>query len=250
MKRDELVNYLDGYLRIQDIPDYGPQGLQVEGADEVNRIAFTVDAGLPCIEAAIKVGAQMQIVHHGLFWGKQELIRGPFGRRIRRLVESDLNLYAAHLALDAHPEIGNNVELANMLGLTVESWYADVKGTAVGVICQAGEGMPLERLVEKVKARLSAEPRLLAHGPGTVNRVAIVSGAGAGTAEEAATLGADTLLTGETSHSHFYAAQDYELNVIFGGHYATETVGLKALGRHLYSRFGLETVFIDFPTGM
>lgn len=250
MRRDELVRYLDRYLRIDAIPDYGPQGLQVEGGGEVTRIVFTVDAGLPCVDAAIKVGAQMQIVHHGLFWGSQELIRGPFGRKVQRLLAANLNLYAAHLALDAHPEVGNNVELARLLELAVESWFCNIKGTDIGVIAQAPEGATLEELASMLKARLGSEPRLLAHGPTQVRRVAIISGSGIDHAREAAALGADTFVTGETSHAHYYAAQELGLNVLFAGHYASETVGLKALGRHLNGKFGLETVFIDLPTGM
>lgn len=250
MQREELVRYLDRYLRIDAIPDYGPQGLQVEGAGEVTRIAFTVDAGLPCIDAAIKVGAQMHLVHHGLFWGAQELIRGPFGRKIQRLVQANLNLYAAHLPLDAHPEVGNNVELARLLELAVESWFCNVKGTDIGVIALAPDGLTVEALAGALKARLGVEPRILAHGPSPVRRVAIVSGGGISHAREAAALGADTFVTGETSHAHFYEAVELGMNVLFAGHYATETVGLKALGRHLNGKFGLETVFIDLPTGM
>ncbi|MEA3335991.1 MAG: Nif3-like dinuclear metal center hexameric protein [Chloroflexota bacterium] len=251
MNRNELTDYLDRYLRINEIEDYGPQGLQVEGADEVSRIAFTVDAGLPCIDAAVKVGAQMQIVHHGVFWGQAEPLRGGFGRRIHRLFETQLNLYAAHLPLDAHPEVGNNAELARILSLVVDSWFCNVKGTDLGVVCSTPEGgIALESLVDTLTARLGVEPRVLAHGPTTTQRIAILSGAGASHAGEAANLGADTLITGETSHSQFYSAHDHQINLIFAGHYATETVGLKALGRHLNGKFGLETVFIDLPTGM
>ena len=250
MQRDELVRYLDNYLRIAEIPDYGLQGLQVEGAEDVTRIAFTVDAGLPCIEAALKVGAPMLIVHHGLLWGKEEPIRGPHGRKIKRLIQANLNLYGAHLPLDAHPEVGNNAELARLLDLKVDSWFCNVKGNEIGVLCQAPANLRLEELVEPIKTRLGVEPRVMAHGPAVLRRVAIVSGGAAGQAGEAAALGADTFVTGETSHSHFYAALDHGLNVIFAGHYASETVGLKALGRHLNGRFGLETVFIDLPTGM
>ncbi len=250
MKRDELVLYLDNYLRINEISDYGLQGLQVEGGDDISRIAFTVDAGLPCIDDAVQVDAQMQIVHHGLFWGREQLIRGPFARRVRLLLENNLNLYAAHLALDAHPEVGNNVELARLLNLPVDSWFCNVKGVDIGVICLAPTGLLLEELAAAVKSTLAIEPVVLAHGPEIVQRIAIVSGAGIANAAEAAALGVDTFLTGETSHASYYEALDHSLNVIFAGHYATETVGLKALGRHLNGRFGLETIFIDRPTGM
>lgn len=249
MQRDELVRYLNRYLRIDAIADYGPQGLQVEGANEVTRIAFTVDAGQPCIEAAIKVGAQMHLVHHGLFWGNTELIRGAFGRKIQRLMQANLNLYAAHLPLDAHPEVGNNVELARVLDLAVESWFCQVKGTDIGVLTAAAEGTTVQSLAQTIKQRLGVEPRVLAHGPVAVQRVAVVSGGAASSIKEAAALGADTFITGETSHSHYYDAIEQGVNVFFAGHYATETVGLKALGRHLHGKFGLETMFIDLPTG-
>lgn len=250
MQRDELVRYLDRYLRIDAIPDYGPQGLQVEGAGEVTRIAFTVDAGQPCVDAAIKVGAQMQLVHHGLFWGSPQPIRGPFGRKVQRILQANINLYAAHLPLDAHPEVGNNVELTRQMELVVESWFCNVKGTDVGVIAAAPDGTTVEGLAAALKARLGVEPRVLAHGPALVRRVGIVSGFGIDHAQEAAALGADTFVTGETSHAHFYTALEQGMNILFAGHYATETVGLKALGRHLNGKFGLETVFIDLPTGM
>ncbi|MCO5243205.1 MAG: Nif3-like dinuclear metal center hexameric protein [Anaerolineae bacterium] len=248
MLRDELVRYLDWYLRIPETPDYGPQGLQVEGADEISRVAFTVDSGLPCIEAALKVNAQMLIVHHGLFWGAQEPIRGAFGRKVRRLLSTNLSLYAAHLALDAHADLGNNVELARLLELQVDKWFCNAKGTDIGVICNSPDGFLVEAIADILGNKLSCETTLLQHGPLKSRRIAIVSGDAAGHIGEAAALGADTFITGETSHAHHYAAIEYGMNVIYAGHYATETVGLKALGRHINGRYGLETVFIDLPT--
>lgn len=248
MHRDELVRYLDRTLRIAEIPDYGPQGLQVEGADEITRVAFTVDSGMPCVEAAIKVNAQMLIVHHGLFWGAQEPIRGAFGRKVRRLLNANLNLYAAHLALDAHPELGNNVELARVLELQVETWFCNAKGTDIGVICNSPDGFLVEAIADILGSKLSSAVTLLQHGPLKARRIAIVSGSAASHIGEAAALGVDTFITGETSHSHYYAALEHGMNVIYAGHYATETVGLKALGRHMNGRYGLETVFIDMPT--
>jgi putative NIF3 family GTP cyclohydrolase 1 type 2 len=154
------------------------------------------------------------------------------------------------LPLDAHPEVGNNVELARLLELGVESWFCNIKGTDIGVVAAAPDGTTVDELAALLKARLGSETRALVHGPAQVRRVAIISGSGIDHAREAAALGADTFITGETSHAHFYAAHEYGLNVLFAGHYATETVGLKALGRHLNGKFGLETVFIDLPTGM
>lgn len=250
MQRNELVRYLDTYLRIAEVADYGPQGLQVEGAEEVTRVAFAVDSGLPCIDAAIRMGAQMLIVHHGLFWEKVEPIRGPLARSVRRLIQSNLNLYSAHLPLDAHPEVGNNVELARLLGLTVDGWFANAKGTDIGVTCTVEDGRDLATLVTSLEAQLNTKVRVLAHGPAQPQRVGIVSGFGIRYVDEAAALGLDTFITGETSHAHFYKALEHRMNVVFAGHYASETVGLKALGRHLNGRLGVETLFIDLPTEM
>ncbi|MGL4647925.1 MAG: Nif3-like dinuclear metal center hexameric protein, partial [Caldilineaceae bacterium] len=119
MRRDELVNYLDSYLRIPEIRDYGPQGLQIEGREQVNIIVGTVDAHLPCLEAALLHEADLMLVHHGILWGKVQTLSGPFGRLVRSYITAGVNLYAAHLALDAHPDVGNNVELARRLGLEV-----------------------------------------------------------------------------------------------------------------------------------
>jgi dinuclear metal center YbgI/SA1388 family protein len=250
MRRDDLVRYLDRFLRIAETPDYGVQGLQVEGQDDVTRIAFTVDSGLPCIDAAININAQMLIVHHGLFWGVENPIRGAHGRKIRRLLNANLSLYAAHLALDAHPEIGNNVELARLLELQVETWFCNVKGTEIGVICSSPEGFLVEAITDILQTRLASEVKAVCHGPARARRIAIVSGSAASYIAEAAGLGVDTFITGETSHAHHYTAIEHGMNVVYAGHYASETIGLKALGRHLNGRYGLETVFIDLPTGL
>ena len=250
MQRDELVRYLDRYLRIPETADYGPQGLQVEGADEISRVAFTVDSGMPCIEAALKVNAQMLIVHHGIFWGAQELIRGAFGHKVRRLLSTNLSLYAAHLALDAHPELGNNVELARLLELQVETWFCNAKGTEIGVICNSNDGFLVEAIADILGSKLSCETTLLQHGPLKARRIAIVSGDAAAHIGEAAALGVDTFITGETSHAHYYAAIEHGMNVIYAGHYATETVGVKALGQLVAERFGVAWAFHDHPTGL
>ena len=166
------------------------------------------------------------------------------------MFETNLNLYAAHLALDAHPDVGNNVELARLLDLHVDGWFGDAKGTQIGVLCQSPDGFLVEAIADILTTRLGKEVTVQAHGPSIARRIAIISGSAADHVAEAASLGADTFITGETSHAHYYAAIEQRINVIYAGHYATETVGLKALGRHLNGRFGLETVFIDLATGL
>lgn len=251
MKRSQLTGYLDDYLRVGEIKDYGPQGLQVEtNNQEIQRIALAVDAGPAVIEAAAAWGADMLLVHHGILWRSVEPIAGPLGHRVRLFMEHGINLYAAHLPLDAHPEVGNNAVLARMLNLTIEEWWYPVGGVPIAVYGQMPDGTTLEALVGRINEKLNTRARVLAHGPETVEKVAIISGYGIDEAASAKAIGADTFLTGETSHSNFWAASDYGMNIIFAGHYATETVGVQALGRHLVEKFGLETKFFDFPTGM
>ncbi len=251
MNKRELIAYLDTFLRIEQVKDSGPQGLQVDaGGDEVTTVAFSTDSALPCIESALQAGAQLLIVHHGLFWGHEQVLAGPFGARVRRLFTSGLSLYGAHLALDAHPEVGNNAELARLFDVTVTRWWGDAKGTLIGVLGDAPTGLTLSGFASQVESVLGAAPRVHAHGPTQVQRIAIVSGFGAPMAAEAKALGADTYLTGEASHGAFYTAQELGINLIYAGHYATETVGLRALARHLQARFPVQTVWLDHPTGL
>ena len=245
----ELVTHLDNYLQIAAISDYGPQGLQVEAANkDVQRVALAVDTSPATIEAALMWQAGMLLVHHGILWRSVERIAGPLGDRVRLLLENNIHLYAAHLALDAHPKVGNNAVLARMLDMQVDEWWCDVMGTQIGVIGRVDK--TLHDLVSAVNDSLNTQARTLEHGPSQVRTLAIVSGFGADRVNEAKAMGADTLLTGETSHANYWAAADYGMNVIFAGHYATETVGVQALGEHLVDQFGLTVRFLDFPTAM
>jgi dinuclear metal center YbgI/SA1388 family protein len=251
MNRTELINYLDEYLRLAEIADYGPQGLQVETENEnIQRIALSVDVAPRVIEAAAHWQADMLLVHHGILWRDVERIAGPMGQRVRLLLKNGINLYAAHLPLDAHPEVGNNAVLAQLLDVTVERWWCAPKGTPIGVFGIMSRPLSLTQLVNQVENKLNTKVRVLAHGAKQVQKVAIISGFGADHVAEAKAMGADVLLTGETSHANYWAASDYGLNVIFAGHYATETVGVQALGHHLVDKFGLDVNFFDFPTEM
>ncbi len=254
MHRNELTTYLDDYLQIHAVADYGPQGLQIEGRDEITRIVGMVDAALPCAQVAIQRDADLLLVHHGLFWGGAQPLTGGYGQLVRTYLEAGLNLYAAHLALDGHAEIGNNAELARRLGAEIDreasARFARAKGTPIGVIADAPTGTKLDDIVGRFEQSVG-EPKLVqAHGPRLVSRIGIVSGSGIGFLSEAAELGCDTLLTGETSHANFYDALNLRMNVIYGGHYATETVGVQALGRHLARKFELEFEFVDLPTNL
>jgi dinuclear metal center YbgI/SA1388 family protein len=250
MKRDELVGYLDDYLHVKTIEDDSSNGLQVEGSEDVIRLAFAVDAGLAAFQGAQAAGAQMLVVHHGLFWGKPILITGIHRRRLGQLFDAGLSLYAVHLPLDFHPEVGNNATLARWLRLDEAAPFGDYKGQPAGIAGQLPQALSLDRFGEFVEESLG-EPlvRVWPFGPATVRRVGIVSGGAAFLIDQAAEAGVDVYLTGEMSHTYYHQARELGLNVVFGGHYATETAGLKALSAHLVERFGLETTFLDLPTG-
>ncbi len=251
MKTTDLLNYLNAYLRIGEIKDYGPQGLQVEAEkDEIHKIALGVDVSPAIIRSAAAWGADMLLVHHGILWRSVECLNGALGQRVRLLIQHNIHLYAAHLPLDAHPEVGNNAVLAQMFGVSVENWWCSPTNVPIGVVGPLHLPRPLDVLVSQVNEQLHTQARVLAHGPAQVERVAILSGFGADEVAEVKKLGADTYITGETSHAHYWAAADYGLNVIFAGHYASETVGVQALGQHLMTQFGLETRFFDYPTGL
>jgi dinuclear metal center YbgI/SA1388 family protein len=250
MHRDELTAYLDQYLKLNEIKDYGPQGLQIEGRDEICRIVGMVDAHQPCVEAALAHNADLLLVHHGIFWGAPRRLAGSYGRLVRTFIANDLNLYAAHLALDAHPEVGNNVELARRLGLNVVDWWAPVNGVKLGVIAVPVDEPTIGDLAARFERTVGAAKLVQAQGTQRVHRVGILSGFGAREIEAAAELGCDTVVTGETSHANYYDALNAGVNVIYGGHYTSETVGVQALGLHLRQRFGIEFEFVDLPTGL
>jgi dinuclear metal center YbgI/SA1388 family protein len=249
MKRDELTSYLDDYLRVGEIGDASQNGLQVEGPGKVARVAFAVDACQAVFEQAVALGDQLLVVHHGLFWRAPVRLVGPLFRRVKTLVVGGCGLYAVHRPLDIHPEVGNNAELARLLALEDARPFGEHHGSEIGVGGLLAPALPLDVLVERLVGATGQPPvRVLVHGPENAARVACVSGDAADLIEHVADAGFDTLVTGETSHAYFHQAAECGLNVIYGGHYATETLGVKALARHLAERFDLETTFIDVPT--
>lgn len=247
--RDEIVAWLDEYLRIHAITDSSPNGLQVQGAATVTRVAFAVDGARQTIDTAVRSGAQMLVVHHGLWWGSHEQIVGNMHGRISALIRHDLSLYAAHLPLDCHPECGNNAELARMFEMTVAAWFGEYKGTPIGAIARPQKALNRNALLKRIESVLGTPPEVLPFGPRTIRQVGIISGGGAMFCEEARRVGCDTLITGETSHSAYHMAKEAGINLIYGGHYATETVGLRALQRRLGRRYSVTTRFIPAPTG-
>jgi dinuclear metal center YbgI/SA1388 family protein len=246
----DLSSYLDQYLRISEVPDEpnALNGLQVENSGRVERLAAAVDACQATIDAAAARGANLLIVHHGLFWGGLQPIAGRQACRLRRLFEGDVALYAAHIPLDCHPDVGNNVVLARLLGIAVAGSFGDYRGTPIGVwgTLEADRAT----LVERVRTALGVAPMLIPGGPDRIRRVGVITGAGGNLIGAARDAGLDTYVTGEGAHHTYFDAEEWGLNVLYAGHYATETVGIKALAAHLAARFRLPWDFLDHPTGL
>ncbi len=250
MVLQELVAYLDDYLAIGSVPDYPDafNGLQVEGRETVNRVALAVDACAATIEQAVAGSADMLLVHHGLFWGSKAPVTGPYYRRLSGLIRAGMSLYSCHLPLDAHPEVGNNHVLARRLGLHPGGRFGEHEGVPIGVWAD----VEIERsdLAHKLSDELNVLPLVLTTGPSTVKRVAVVTGGAGSWVAKAKAAGCDTLITGEGPHHTYFDAEEMGVNVMYAGHYATETVGAQALGDHLRDRLRLDAFFIDYPTGL
>lgn len=250
MKLDDLVAYLDEYLRIEEVEDYDTalNGLQVENSGEVRNIAVAVDACQAVIDQAAQRGADMLIVHHGLFWGGLEPVTGRAYSRLAALVRHDMAVYAAHLPLDRHPQVGNNPVLARLLGMEIRGWWGDFRGAPLGVWGELD--MTREALAEQIGTVLGEPPMIIACGPERVKRVGILTGAGGSMIADAHAAGLDTLVTGEGAHHSYFDAEELGVNVYYGGHYLTETVGVKALAEHIAERFQLPWSFVHHPTGL
>jgi dinuclear metal center YbgI/SA1388 family protein len=249
MNAREVAVYLDGYLRVGQVPDYRNawNGLQVDRRGPVSRVAFAVDAAQATIDAAISRGADLLIVHHGLFWDGSPMVTGRHYRRLEALLKGNLGVYSSHLPLDAHPEVGNSRVLAKKLGIEIDGSFAAHEGVDIGVT--GSLEIRREALAARLDELLQTRVTMVPGGPERVRRVGVITGGGASYLGAARDAGLDALVTGEGSHHHYFDAMEGGVNLFLGGHYATETWGLKELAGHLQDRFGLETEFIDNPTG-
>lgn len=250
MRLIELVEYVDELLQVHSIPDASRNGLQVQGAEKVKKVAFAVDACLAAFQQAIAVSAQLLVVHHGLLWRDAEPLVGVNFRRVKTLVESGLALYAAHLPLDVHPQFGNNVQLIRLLEMRPGEEFGESDGIPLGRIGYFDAGIERETLLARLESALGARCALFPFGGEYVHKAAVTSGAAAFLLPAVIKAGCDAFVTGETRHSAYHPAKERALNVYMAGHYATETVGLQALRLHLESKFGLETEFLRIPTGL
>lgn len=251
MKLESIFQYLNGLLLVEGYPDYphALNGMQVDGQGEVGHVAVAVDASEATISEAVNRGADLLIVHHGLFWKGLQPVTGRHFRKIRKLIEGQVSLYSCHLPLDSHPEVGNCILMARALGLEIEGPFGEHQGVNVGWWGRKEEGVASAALAGELELILKGPVRLIEGGPEVIERIGVVTGAGGSFIEESVGLGLDALITGEISHAEYFDAVELGISVLLGGHYATETFGVKALGAHLEERFGLTWEFLEQPTG-
>lgn len=245
-----LVTYADRLLRTAEFQDWDGacNGLQVENDGRVTRIAAAVDASHATVTEAIRLGADLLVVHHGLFWGRSHPWTGSRYRLLRLLLDHNLAVYSSHLPLDAHPRLGNNVLLARSLGLRRRRTFFPAKGREIGIRGLAD--VDREVLARRLGLLLGGPVHVLPGGTARCREIGVVTGGAGAELDQAAAAGVDTFITGEGPHWTYAKAEELGLNVFYGGHYATETFGVKALAAHLAQRFGKPWQFIDHPTGL
>ncbi len=245
-----VVSYLDRYLRTSEVPDApnALNGLQLANGGTISRVTAAVDLCDATVQMAAQQGADLLLVHHGLFWGGLQPLTGRAYRRVAGLIKHNIALYSAHLPLDVHPEVGNNAVLAHRLGVARRGEFGEEYGMRIGVWGEVD--IPRAVLAQRVGEVVGGHPRLMAFGPERVRRVGIVTGAAGSMIGQAAAQGLDTYITGEGAHHTFFDAEELGLNVFYAGHYATETFGVKALAERLCTEFDLPWTFLDHPTDL
>jgi len=245
MQLKQLCEFCDEYLKVDEFIDYCPNGLQVEANAQVENIVCGVTASQALIEAAIAAAADTIIVHHGYFWkGEAQPLTGVKGRRIRSLIKNNINLLAYHLPLDAHPEVGNNVQLARIMDWSVESRFGDQDLVLEGCPSQP---QSLPELSRDIETRLGSRVLAIDAGDHAVTRLAWCTGAAQDFIEVAAARGVDAFVSGEVSEPTFHLAREMGIHYIAAGHHATERYGVQALASEIASRFGIRQQFIDIP---
>ena len=247
----EIVEFTRQELRLDEVPDYPPalNGLQLANASgEVTRIVAAVDACLPVVKAAIEREADLLVVHHGMFWSGAQPITGSLFEKLKLAMDHGLAIYSSHIPLDVHPVLGNNARLAAALGLESTEPFFDWKGIQLGL--KAEVDLDREALRTQVEAATGTKAHLCPGGPERVRSLGIITGGAGAEILAIAETGIDTFLTGEGPHWSYTAAEELGLNLVYGGHYATETFGVKALSEVLSDRFEVPWEFVDHPTGL
>ena len=247
-QRDEIIAFANELLAVESFADYGPNGLQVPGSREVRKLVAGVSANGELIERAVGAGADLLLVHHGLFWDKQpRALSEPMAARLRTALVAGLSIAAYHLPLDAHPEIGNNALLCSRLGLSARDRFAAAGGEPIGIVASVPQvdGIDLAELTASVREVTGRDPLLLGNGPDSIRSVGIVSGGGASFLGEALALGLDAMITGEPSEPATAEAREGGIHFLAAGHHATERLGVAALAQRLGERFSVEHEFVE-----
>jgi dinuclear metal center YbgI/SA1388 family protein len=246
----EIVRYIDDYLRIREIEDWpnAVNGLQIENSSRVTKIGAAVDVSMRVLIQAGKKDIDFLIVHHGLFWPGLRPVSGALRRQLKLALENDIALYSAHLPLDIHPKVGNNAQLAGLLGLKLTQHFLEEKGQLVGLKARAS--LPREELARRLRKAVGGPIKTFNFGPKKTNTIGIITGGAGSEIDKVAREKIDTLITGEAPHWAAVAAEELGMNLLLGGHYATETFGVKALAAHLSKRWNIPYAFISSPTGM
>ena len=246
----EIVEYANKYLRIRKIEDWpnALNGLQIENSGNVTKIGAAVDVSTRVLTKAAKQQVDLLIVHHGLFWPGLQPVAGGLRRQLKIAFENNIALYSAHLPLDVHPDIGNNAQLAGALGFKSAKPFFEEKGELIGL--RIKQALPRAELIRKLRRVLRGPIKAFNFGPKETTRIGIITGSGGSEIYRVAADKIDTFITGEAPHWAAVAAEELGINLVLGGHYATETFGVKALATHLSKRFKLPWEFLNFPTGL
>jgi dinuclear metal center YbgI/SA1388 family protein len=249
-KLSEIVTYLDKHLRHAKIADWSGawNGLQIENEGTVRKVGAAVDASAWVIERAVEQGISLLFVHHGLFWSGVQPVVGVTRRKIKTALDGNLAVYSSHLPLDMHPKLGNNALLARALGFRKCTPFFHEKGQFIGLKTNAA--LTREELSRRLEKVLGAKPHLCPGGPAKTARIGIVTGGAGAEVGRATAEGVDTFITGEGPQHSYIAAEELGVNLFYGGHYATETFGVKALAAHVSKRFHVPWEFLDHPTGL
>jgi dinuclear metal center YbgI/SA1388 family protein len=250
MDTEELADHLNAYLRVTEVPDaeVAENGLQVANSGAVTRIAAAVDASQATIDEAVRRGCDLLLVHHGLFWDGRRPVTGRRYGKLRKLIAHDVAVYSAHIPLDVHPEVGNCAVLARELGIAVDGTFGDYRGEPLGVM--GALDTTRDTLTRRLEGVLGGPVRLIAGGGAQIRRVGVITGGGGGMIGDAVRAGLDAYVTGEGAHHTYFDATEGGINVYYGGHYATETWGVRALASHIEARYGVPWEWIDQPTGL
>ena len=246
----DIVSYTDDFLRIREVGDWDNalNGLQIENSGQVTRLGAAVDVSTRVLTEAAKRNVDLLIVHHGLFWPGLQPVKTALRRQLQLAFENDIALYGAHLPLDIHPKVGNNAELVTALGLKSAQPFLEEKGQPVGLKARAS--MPRNELIRKLRKALGGPVKVFNFGPKQTRTIGVVTGGAGSEIYRVAQENIDTFITGEAPHWAAVAAQELGMNLLLGGHYATEVFAVKALAAHLSKRFGIPWEFIDCPTGL